>query len=148
MLIGGLFMRIDTLRMTVGFLVIASHLSSFALILLGGSFTGEERVELSLIIAPVFSVYVTAIVRKILAMEKFDQTPVHLAVAAFGIAIAIVFSIAIPAVVWSFEAGRIENFAGLKSVIGIVETSLGIYTGALIDRLFGSSAATPAVTPT
>jgi uncharacterized membrane protein len=62
---------------------------------------------------------------------------VHPALAIFGIGIAIVFAIAIPVVVWNFESGRIENFASLKSIIGIVETSLGLYTGALVERLFG-----------
>lgn len=130
-------MPLDSLRMTVGFLIIVSHLGSFAMVLLGGSLTADERVELSLIISPVFAIYVTAIVRRILAMETFDRTPTHPAVAILGIGVAIVFSVAIPAVIWSFETGRIEDFDGLKSVIGIVETALGLYTGALVDRLFG-----------
>lgn len=132
-------MAIDKLRMTVGFTIILSHIVSFTMILLGGALTVDERVELSLIISPVFAVYVTAVVRKIVTMDKFDRTPVHPALAIFGMGTAVIFAIAIPAVVWSFEAGRIDSFDGLKGVIGIVETSLGIYTGALIDRLFGGT---------
>lgn len=130
-------MPMDSLRMTVGFTIILSHLTSFAMVLLGGSLTSDERVELSLMISPLFAIYVTAIVRRILAMETFDRTRAHPAVAILSIGVAIVFSVAIPVVIWSFEAGRIENFGGLKSVIGIVETALGLYTGALVDRLFG-----------
>lgn len=132
-------MGIDRLRMTVGFLIIGSHVISFAMILLGGTLVGSERVELSLIISPVFAVYVTAVVRKITTLTTFDRSPVHPALAILGTGTAIVFAIAIPAVVWSFEAGRIENFDELKGVVGIVETSLGLYTGALIDRLFGGT---------
>lgn len=133
-------MKTDVLRMTVGFLIIASHIISFAMILLGGELEGPERVELSLIIAPVFAVYVTAVVRKFVTLDKFDSTPVHPALAILGTGTAIVFAVAIPSVIWSFEAGRIADFAGLKSVVGIVETSLGLYTGTLIDRLFGDTA--------
>lgn len=136
----------DTLRMTVGFLIITSHIVSFALILLGGSLTVDERVELSLIISPIFAVYITAVVRKIVTMVVFDSTPVHPALTILGTGTAIVFALAIPAVIWSFEEGRIQNFGGLKSVVGIVEASLGLYTGAIIDRLFGSRGAAPAGT--
>ncbi|HYJ52500.1 MAG TPA: hypothetical protein VEW04_04950 [Allosphingosinicella sp.] len=144
-------MRMDTLRMTVGFLIIASHLASFGMVLLGGTLVASERTELSLIIAPLFAVYVTAIVRRMLAMETFDKTPTHPAVAILGVGIAVIFALAIPLIIWSFEAGRIENFDALKSTIGIVETSLGLYTGALVDRLFGGPATTaqgaPQLTP-
>lgn len=142
-------MPIDTLRMIFGFTIILSHLASFGLILLGGTLTSSERTELSMIIAPVFALYVTAIVRKIMTMDKFDKTPVHPALATLGTGIALIFGVAIPVVILSFEAGRIENFAGLKSTIAIVETALGLYTGAIVDRLFGGtdkpSAGGPAV---
>lgn len=132
-------MAIDSLRMTVGFLIILSHLVSFSMILLGGTLTTDERVELSLLISPVFAVYVTAVVRHIMTMEKFDRTAVHPALAILGVGIAVVFAISVPVVVWNFEIGRIETFGSLKSIIGIVETSLGLYTGALVERLFGKS---------
>jgi hypothetical protein len=133
-------MQTDTLRMSTGFLIILSHLTSFALILLGGSLTGDERVELSLIIAPLFAAYVTAIVRKIATLAAFDRTPVHPAMTILGIGTAVVFGLAIPAIIWRFEAGGIDSFKDLKNVVGIAETALGIYTGAVIDRLFGAAA--------
>lgn len=132
-------MPTDTLRMTVGFLIILSHLSSFALILLGGTLSGDERVELSLIIGPLFAVYVTAIVRKIATLTVYDRTPVHLAMTMLGIGTAVVFGLAIPTIIWRFEVGAIESFKDLKNIVGITEVALGIYTGTVIDRLFGAS---------
>jgi hypothetical protein len=35
-----------------------------------------------------------------------------------------------------FSSGKIDSFASLKSTLGIVETALGIYTGAVVDPLF------------
>lgn len=137
-------MPTDTLRMTAGFLIILSHLTSFAFILLGGSLTGDERVELSLIIAPLFAAYVTAIVRKIATLTDYDRTPVHPAMTILSIGAALVFSLAIPTIIWRFEVGGIDSFKDLKNVVGIAETALGIYTGAVIDRLFSVAAPSPA----
>ena len=131
-------MQLDKLRMIVGFTIILSHLLSFAMILLGADLVTAERLELSLLIGPIFSVYVTSIVRRFVTLERFDRTPVHPALTTLGIGAAVIFSIAVPVSVWSFEAGRIEDFESLKTTIGIIETALGIYTGALIDRLFGN----------
>jgi hypothetical protein len=64
------------------------------------------------------------------------------------------FGAIIPALILSFTAGKIESFATLKATLGIVETALGVYTGAVIDRLFSvqkkvseSEAATAGVAP-
>ena len=130
-------MQLDRLRMIVGFTIIISHLCSFAIILLGADLVTAEKMELSLLIGPIFSVYVTSIVRRFVALDKFDISPVHPALTVLGIGAAVIFSIAVPASIWSFQSGRIEDFSSLKTTIGIIETALGIYTGALVDRLFG-----------
>jgi len=129
---------LDTLRMIVGFLIIVSHLTTFGLVLTGGAFTAQERVELSLMISPIFAVYVTAIVRKFTSLTTYDRTPTHPALTILGIGIALIFSLVIPITILLFLNGRTPEFASLKSMLGIIETALGIYTGALIDRLFGS----------
>lgn len=134
-------MRIDTLRMFVGFSIIGSHLLSFALVLFGSYLTSAEKTEVSLLLGPIFSVYVTSIVRRFMSLEKFDATPVHPALAIMGIGLASIFSVAVPVAVWSFESGRIADFAALKSSLGIMEMALGVYTGALVDRLFGNETA-------
>jgi hypothetical protein len=131
---------LDTLRMIVGFLIIGSHLTTFGLVLIGGSFTAQERVELSLLISPIFAVYVTAIVRKFTSLTTYDRTPTHPALTILGVGTAIIFSFAIPTTILLFLNRRIPEFASLKSTLGIIETALGIYTGALVDRLFGSHA--------
>jgi hypothetical protein len=132
---------LDSLRMVVGFLIIASHLSTFGLVLLGGALTAQERVELSLIISPVFAVYVAAIVRKFTNLTIYDKTATHPALAILGIGIAIVFSLIIPVIIILFLNQTIPEFSSLKSTLGIVETALGVYTGALVDRLFGGEQA-------
>lgn len=131
-------MRLDTLRMFVGFSIIASHLLSVSLMLFNSYLTPAEKSEVCLLLGPIFTVYVTAIVRRFLTLGKFDSTPVHPALAILGIGIALIFSVAVPVVIWSFEAGRIGDFTALKSFLGIIEMALGAYTGALVDRLFGT----------
>jgi hypothetical protein len=131
---------LDTLRMIVGFLIIGSHITTFGLVLIGGALTAQERVELSLLISPIFAIYVTAIVRKFTSLTTYDRTPTHPALTVLGIGIAIIFSFAVPITILLFLNGRIPEFASLKSMLGIIETALGIYTGALVDRLFGSHA--------
>jgi len=132
-------MQLDKLRMIVGFSVISSHLASFGMILLGPSLTSPERIETALLIGPIFSVYVTAIVRRFVLLVDFDRTPVHPALTILAIGSAMTFSIAVPSVLVAFQEGRIENFPTLKSTLGIIETALGLYTGAIVDRLFGTN---------
>ena len=132
-------MQLDTLRMVVGFSIIGSHLISFLLILVGTSkLTTPERVELSLLISPVFAVYVTAIVRRFTGPDSsYDNSPTHPALRALSIGTSTIFGLGIPIIIYKFTAGAIESFSALKSTLGIVETALGLYTGAVVDRLFG-----------
>jgi hypothetical protein len=131
---------LDTLRMIVGFMIIVSHLVTFGLVLLGGGLTAQERMELSLLISPIFAVYIGAIVRKFTTLTTYDTSPTHPALATLGVGTAVVFSITIPTTVFLFLNHSISEFSNLKSTLGIIETALGLYTGALIDRLFGAPA--------
>lgn len=132
-------MRLDTLRIIVGFLIVISHISSFGLILLNGDLAASERAELSLIITPLFAVYVTAVVRRIVTLTVYDETPVHPALTVLSISTAVIFAIAIPSLILAFQYHNIETFQDLKTFVGIVETALGLYTGAVIERLFGGA---------
>jgi hypothetical protein len=130
---------LDTLRMIVGFSIIISHLTSFGLVLWGSDLTRQEQVELSLLISPIFAVYVAAIVRKFTSLTTYDKTPTHPALAILGVGAALIFSTSIPITIFLFMVDRIQEFAALKSTLGIIETALGVYTGALVDRLFGGN---------
>lgn len=136
-------MRLDVLRMIVGFTIIISHLVTFAMIMLfgGRQMTLNERIDVTLLISPIFAVYVTAIVRHFTSnlMSSFDIRTVHPSAAALSVGTAIVFSVAVPATVVLFLSGVIDTVAALKSTTGVLETVLGLYTGAVIDTLFGRS---------
>ena len=135
-------LSIDTLRFTVATPIIASHLFSFYLILNASDVaTLQERVEVSLIIGPIFAVYIAAIVRKIssLMTAKWDTTPVHPLFAGLATLIAIIFAISIPSILLKFIHHNISTTQDLKTTLGIVETALGLYTGSLIDSLFGAA---------
>jgi len=136
-------MRLDVLRMIVGFTIIISHLVTFAMIMLfgGRQMTLNERIDVTLLISPIFAVYVTAIVRHFMSnlMSSFDIRTVHPSAAALSVGTAIVFSVAVPATVVLFLSGVIDTVAALKSTTGVLETVLGLYTGAVIDTLFGRS---------
>jgi hypothetical protein len=125
--------------MMVGFSIIVSHLLSYTLVLVGAeNLTGAERSEISLLISPVFAVYVTAIVRRFTAPEAaFDDSPTHPALRVLSLGTSAIFSVAVPLVIYLFIVGKIENLPALKMTLGSVETALGIYTGAVVDRLFG-----------
>lgn len=125
--------------MIVGFSIIGSHLISYFLILVGTTgLTGAERLELSLLISPVFAVYVAAIVRRFTSGNaEYDRSPTHPALRILSIGTSTIFGLAIPIIIYRFGTGAIESFASLKSTLGIIETALGAYTGAVIDRLFG-----------
>jgi hypothetical protein len=135
-------MKLDTLRMIVGFSIILSHLVSFFLILIGtDKFTTQERMELSLLISPIFAVYVTAIVRQFVRQDpNYDATPTHPALRILSIGTALIFGVSVPLTVYKFVTGVIDDFSSLKMILGILETALGIYTGAVVDRLFGGVA--------
>jgi hypothetical protein len=130
--------KLDTLRMIVGFSIITSHIVFFAMILIATeNLTSSERVELSLIISPIFAVYVTAIVRRFTQSDaNYDTTESHIALRILSIGTSTLFSLVIPITIYLFLIGNITSFSALKSTLGIVETALGIYTGAVIDRLF------------
>src|SRR6478736_6241474 len=100
-------MQLDTVRMIVGFSIIGSHLISFLLILIGtDKFTMAEKTELSLLISPVFAVYVTAIVRRFTAIDaSYDRSPTHPALRILSIGTSSVFGIALPVVIYLFTIG-------------------------------------------
>jgi hypothetical protein len=134
-------MKLDTLRMIVGFSIIGSHLMSFFLIVFGtDKLTMPERTELALLISPVFAVYVTAIVRQFVRQDAtYDESPTHPALRILSIGTSTIFGLALPIIIYQFTAGAIASFPALKTTLGIIETALGIYTGAIVDRLFGGT---------
>ncbi|MBB1091741.1 hypothetical protein [Rhodopseudomonas pseudopalustris] len=132
---------IDALRFAVATPIIAAHLLSFYLILSSSNVaTLQERVDVSLIIGPIFAVYVAAIVRKIssLMTQNWDATPVHPLFAVLAIVVATIFAVSVPATLLSFIHQGIATTQDLKTTLGILETALGLYTGSLIESLFGS----------
>jgi hypothetical protein len=91
-----------------------------------------------LLISPVFAVYVTAIVRRFTTSNSnYDRSSTHPALRILSIGTSTIFGLALPIIVYEFSVGSIPSFGALKSTLGIVETALGIYTGAVVDRLFG-----------
>lgn len=132
-------MQLDTLRMIVGFSIIASHLISYLIISVGtDKLTMSERTELSLLISPIFAVYVTAIVRQFVKADpSYDTSPTHPALRILSIGTSTIFGLALPLILYKFSTGVIDSFAALKTTLGIIETALGLYTGAVVDRLFG-----------
>jgi len=126
--------------MVVGFSIIVSHLLTFAMTMLfSGGMTLGERIDVALLISPIFAVYVTAIVRHFMSnlTSAFDTRIVHPSAAALSIGTAVIFSVGVPITVGLFLVGAIDTVAALKSTTGVLETVLGLYTGAVIDTLFG-----------
>jgi hypothetical protein len=106
--------------------------------------------ELALIIGPVFAVYVAAIVRKLVSMREteWDSSRTHPGFSILAVGTGIVFSIAVPVTLLAFIQGGITTFADLKNTLGVIEAALGLYTGAIIDALFGMSRIKPKPKPT
>lgn len=133
-------MNIDKLRMIVGFSIITSHLLTFFIILFLINLLPHEKQEISLLVSPVFAVYLAAIVRRFTREENsWDATPVHPALMVLALGAATLFSISLPLLTLMFGTHQVALFADLKLYIGLIESVLGLYTGAIIDRLFGAS---------
>ena len=131
-------MQMDKLRMIVGFSIISSHLVTFIIILFALALTVSEKQELSLLIAPIFTVYVVGIVKKFVDGKPWDETLAHPSFIILALGAGILFSIAAPLIVGMFKSGSIPNFPDLKTYLGLVEGVLGLYTGMVVDKLFGS----------
>jgi hypothetical protein len=112
----------------------------FIIFLGNAALTIDEKVELSLLISPIFGVYVAAIVRKFVAdiTSPYDTVIVHVAFTILALGTAAIFGIAIPLTIFLFLTRDITTFAALKSYVGIIETALGVYTGGVIDALFAA----------
>ena len=133
-------LHLDGLRMAVALPIVASHLFSFYLILGRIDATIAERVEVSLIIGPIFGVYIAAIVRKVASLmtSPWDRSPTHPLFAVMSVGAALTFAFAVPWILLQFLNHEIQTVSGLKTTLGIAETALGVYTGSFIDSLFGS----------
>jgi hypothetical protein len=92
------------------------------------------------LISPVFAVYVMAIVRQFVRPDaNYDSSPTHPALRILSIGTSTVFALTLPVIIYQFTTGAIASFPALKATLGIVETALGIYTGAIVDRLFSGA---------
>lgn len=140
-------MKIDSLRMVVGFSIIISHLVTYAILLFFLQLTVPEKQELALLIAPIFTVYVVGIAKKFVDNHEWDTTPVHPSLLILSIGASFLFAVGTPLIIAMFKSGAIPNFPDLKTYIGIVEGVLGLYTGLVVDKLFGSSAEIPKKDP-
>jgi hypothetical protein len=133
-------MSIDRLRMIVGFSIITSHLLTFFIILFFTNLFSPEKQEISLLVSPVFAVYLAAIVRRFTREENsWDSTLVHPSLMILALGAGILFSISLPTLVLMFGTQKVALFADLKLYMGLIESVLGLYTGAIVDRLFGAA---------
>jgi hypothetical protein len=134
-------MKMDTLRMIVGFSIIGSHIASYAILNIWGevALTNTERLDIGLLLGPIFAVYVSAIVRSIAANmhSSYDTAPLHIAFTVLAVFAAGIFALAVPLTIWMFIKGSIRTYGDLKVTLGAIETALGVYTGAIVDALFG-----------
>ena len=76
-------------------------------------------------------------------LTVYERAPVHRAMRILSIGTAVPIGLAISRIIWRLEAGGIHSFKDLENVVSIAETALGIYTGGVVDRLFGVTVPTP-----
>lgn len=134
-------MSIDSLRTIVGSLIIGSHLFSLYLVGFTASTvaTSAERIELALIISPLFAMYAAVVVRSLAAgmRDKWDAAKVHPTFAATAIGLSITLAVVPPVVILQYVAGNVANVSDLKAWLSAAEICLGLYSGIIIETVFG-----------
>ncbi len=128
---------IDLLRAIVGFSILASHVICFVLIFTSPTLP-QERVDLCILIGPIFAFYATAVARKIASMmrDSWDSWRPHPTFSILAIAATLLFATTLPLLLLLFNLGEIRSVGQLKTTIGILEAALGLYTGGIVDVLF------------
>jgi hypothetical protein len=97
----------------------------------------NQALDLALIISPLFSAYLTLIVKfflkplnkKVIQLVGFNYTFV-------SFFYPFIFLVSIFLSIHLYKSQAIESFDNLKKIIGAIEVSFGIYLGIIIERLF------------
>lgn len=135
-------MSIDRIRMIVGFSIICSHLITYIILLFFLGLAVAEKQEMSLLVTPIFSVYVISIAKRFLTTTPWEGTVPHPNFTILALGAGILFAVAVPVTVSLFGSNSIPTFSELKIYVGILESVLGLYTGLVIETLFGTYSVT------
>lgn len=130
-------MSIDRIRMIVGFSIIISHVITYIILIFFLGLAVIEKQEMSLLVTPIFSVYVISIAKRFLANSPWDNTVPSLNFTILALGAGILFAVAVPVTVSLFGSNSIPTFSELKIYVGIMESVLGLYTGLVVETLFG-----------
>ena len=133
------------LKNRVGIFLIIGHfgvvLTVISISLLGG-FSQEEMTTTLAIIGPFFAAYTTAIIRHIIhnrhvstRKRKARQLTGTFVAISFALPTLFVSLLALVVVLKGFNIG-INSFEYFKVLLGVLETSFGIYVGQIIFSLF------------
>jgi membrane protease YdiL (CAAX protease family) len=101
----------------------------------------DEALSINAIIAPVFSIYLTAIVKYFIAKKHSHKKSRKINTAFLFVAcfFPVLFTFSIFFVLWGYTTGLIPTYENLRDSIAGVEIAFGVYLGYVIDDLFKSA---------
>jgi len=136
-------MNNNQLRNFIGTLLVFGQgfILCYIFFLLKDTFFMSEALELAALITPLFSVFLVAITKNFLNTRNTVGRKVGYPFIFISLFYPVVFLIALFLAIFLYQNKTIEAFAGLKKVIGVVETSFGIYLGLVIEKIFPQPAA-------
>lgn len=140
-------MTITRHREKIGKFIIVAHLSIFVLIFLLfglGGFTPEELGEVLKFLVPIKTIYVTALVKFIIANKKkvekekqSENDKEEVDTLYKNVTNIFVYShIVLLALTITIAAFNIITFAFLQNAIAVIETFFGAYIGLIISDMF------------
>lgn len=140
-------MTIEKHREKIGKFIIVAHLSIFILILILfalGGFTPEELGDVLKFLVPIKTIYVTALVKFVIANKKRDNNDEELVENKEKVTnlyknvtnIFVYSHIILLAGAITIAAFNIITFVFLQNAIAIIETFFGAYIGLIITDMF------------
>ena len=130
------------LKSILTWLFLGGHLGTFiALILLtqGGGFDSQEFKTIAGLVLPTFAVYTTTIIKSVITerhkkVGSRRQTSGQFA--SITLILSIVFTIAIPILIFLKATNFISNFEQFILFLTATETTFAAYLGLIIDALY------------
>jgi hypothetical protein len=138
-------MRLGTVKNLVGAALVGLHLVAIFLCFywLKGKLSAQDFRLTILILSPVTAMYAVAYVREVLrninpaGEDAEDKELVRTRFAVLSILFSAAFSVGIIYTLYDFSTGKAMSADDLKDQLALIETSLGVFFGLIIERLFG-----------
>jgi len=126
-------------RSLVGLLLVLGQmlLILYILLCLKDLFLPDQVFELISLITPLFSAYLVIVTKAFLTEHRnVSQKKVGFNYIFISLFYPVIFISMLFISIKLYDNQTIESFVFLKKIIGVIETSFGVYLGLVLDKLF------------